>query len=70
MKKSPVVARSGRFSTGPTAEVAQFTESISFDWRLWEHDIRGSVAHATMLQKVGLLSRAELKAITRGLTTA
>src|SRR5277367_4313623 len=65
-KKSPV-SRSGRFTGGPAADVAQFTESISFDWRLWRHAIRGSVAHATMLQKIGVLTRAELAAITRGL---
>ena len=45
MKKSPV-SRSGRFAGGPAADVAQFTESISFDWRLWRHDILGSMAHA------------------------
>ena len=67
MKKSSPVSRSGRFASGPAAEVAQFTESISFDWRLWEHDILGSIAHATMLQKIGVLTRAELTAITRGL---
>src|SRR6266567_4432415 len=66
MKKSPV-SRSGRFSRGPAAEVARFTESISFDWRLWKEDIAGSVAHATMLQKIGLLTKAELKAIAQGL---
>ena len=65
-KKSPV-SRSGRFAGGPAADVAQFTESISFDWRLWRHDIQGSIAHATMLQKIGVLTRAELAAITRGL---
>ena len=67
MKKTSVVSRSGRFSGGPAANVAQFTESISFDWRLWRHDILGSIAHATMLQKAGLLSRNELRAIVRGL---
>ena len=65
-KKSPV-SRSGRFTGGPAAEVAQFTESISFDWRLWKHDILGSLAHATMLKKIGVLNRAEHVAITRGL---
>lgn len=70
MKKThSQVARSGRFVGGPAAEVARFTESISFDWRLWAHDIRGSIAHATMLQKIGILSRAEHKAIVRGLET-
>lgn len=65
--KSSPVSRSGRFSGGPAADVAQFTESVSFDWRLWKHDIQGSIAHATMLQKIGVLTKAELSAITRGL---
>jgi len=65
-RKNPV-SRSGRFASGPAAEVARFTESISFDWRLWEQDILGSIAHATMLQKIGVLTRSELQAITRGL---
>jgi len=67
MKKSSPVSRSGRFAGGPATDVAQFTESISFDWRLWRQDIQGSIAHATMLQKVGLITRADLKAIRRGL---
>ncbi len=67
MKKSSHISRSGRFSAGPSKAVAQFTESISFDQRLWRHDIAGSMAHATMLQKVGLLSRSELRAIIGGL---
>jgi argininosuccinate lyase len=67
MKKTSPVSRSGRFSSGPAADVAQFTESISFDWRLWRQDIRGSQAHATMLHKVGLLTRAERGAILSGL---
>ncbi|HWQ92934.1 MAG TPA: argininosuccinate lyase [Clostridia bacterium] len=67
MKKSAPVSRSGRFASGPAADVAQFSESISFDWRLWRQDIQGSKAHATMLQKVGLLTRADLRAILGGL---
>ena len=54
------VSRSGRFSGGPGSDVAQFTQSISFDWRLWEQDILGSLAHATMLQKIGILTKPEL----------
>ncbi|MBW8863831.1 MAG: argininosuccinate lyase [Verrucomicrobia bacterium] len=65
-KKSPV-SRSGRFAGGPAADVAQFTESISFDWRLWKHDILGSMAHAEMLHKIGVLKKNELTAIVRGL---
>ncbi|MDB6124884.1 MAG: argininosuccinate lyase [Pedosphaera sp.] len=67
MKKSSPVSRSGRFASGPGADVAQFTESISFDWRLWRHDIMGSIAHATMLQKIGVLTKGELQAIAKGL---
>ena len=66
MKSSPV-SRSGNFASGPAADVARFTESISFDWRLWKHDIEGSIAHATMLHAIGVLTQAELAAITAGL---
>jgi argininosuccinate lyase len=65
-KKSPV-SRSGRFTGGPAADVVQFTKSISFDWRLWKHDIQGSIAHAAMLHKIGVLSKKECTAIIRGL---
>jgi argininosuccinate lyase len=68
MSKQSPVSRSGRFGSGPSADVAKFTESISFDWRLWEHDIRGSLAHAKMLRKIGVLSATELKEIATGLT--
>ncbi len=67
MKRKSPVSRSGRFAGGPAAEVAQFTESISFDWRLWRHDIQGSLAHAAMLHKIGVLTRTEKNAIARGL---
>jgi len=67
MKKHAPVSRSGRFAGGPAAEAARFTESISFDWRLWRHDILGSTAHALMLRKIGVLSRVECDAIVRGL---
>jgi argininosuccinate lyase len=47
--------------------VAQFTESISFDWRLWRHDILGSLAHAAMLRKIGVPTKKELRASMQGL---
>jgi argininosuccinate lyase len=47
--------------------VARFTESISFDWRLWEQDIAGSLAHAAMLRKIGVLTKEEHLAIKNGL---
>jgi argininosuccinate lyase len=67
MKKQSPVSRSGRFSNGPGADVAAFSESISFDWRLWRHDIAGSIAHAMMLKKIGVVSPAECRAIVSGL---
>lgn len=66
-KKSSPVSRSGRFASGPAADVARFSESVSFDWRLWRHDIVGSMAHATMLQRIGVLTERELRAIVEGL---
>lgn len=66
-QKSAVVSRSGRFSGGPAADVAAFSESISFDWRLWRQDILGSKAHATMLETIGVLTRKERDEIHAGL---
>ncbi len=60
-------ARSGRFSGGPAEEVKRFTESVSFDWRLYKHDIAGSIAHAKGLAKIGILSKTEAAKIERGL---
>src|ERR1035437_191992 len=67
MKMTSPVSRSGRFATGPATAVAEFTESISFDRRLWRYDIAGSMAHATMLGKIGGLTQRELRAIIQGL---
>src|SRR6266542_3937023 len=51
-----------------TDKLAQsFVESISYDRRLYKHDIAGSIAHATMLAKVGLINDAERDAIVEGL---
>ena len=58
----------GRFSGGTDRRVEQFTESISFDRRLFEHDIRGSIAHARMLASVGLLTPDECEKIEHGLS--
>lgn len=46
---------------------ARFVESLSYDRRLYVHDITGSIAHATMLKDAGLISAKELKAIIAGL---
>jgi argininosuccinate lyase len=60
-------AWSGRFSQPTDKLVEAFTESISFDARLAEVDIRGSRAHARMLSEVGLISTEEFQAIDREL---
>lgn len=57
----------GRFSEATDAFVAEFTASVNFDKRLYKHDIQGSIAHATMLHKVGVLNTAEHRAIVDGL---
>src|SRR5256885_1209870 len=44
-----------------------FVESISYDRRLYKHDVAGSIAHATMLAKVGLITDADRDAIVTGL---
>jgi len=59
MNPDSPISRSGRFSDGPGEDVARYTQSVSFDWRLWEQDILGSLAHAAMLQKIGILTKAE-----------
>jgi len=58
----------GVFDEATDRRVEQFTESVSFDRRLYAHDIRGSIAHAQMLCKVGLLSQGECQQIEQGLT--
>src|SRR5580700_5814332 len=67
VKQQSPISRSGRFSDAPGADVAQFTESVTFDWRLWEQDILGSLAHAEMLQKIGILTKTELLEIETAL---
>jgi argininosuccinate lyase len=58
---------SGRFTESMDALVEAFTESVSFDQRLAPHDIAGSIAHATMLGEVGVLTGEERDAIVEGL---
>jgi len=60
-------SRSGVFQHSTDERVERFTESISFDRRLYAHDIAGSTAHAQMLEKVGILSSQECDAIVQGL---
>jgi len=57
----------GRFQQETAPAVQRFTESISFDWRLYKFDIQGSIAHASALEKAGLLAPEELEQIKTGL---
>ncbi|MBU4499755.1 MAG: argininosuccinate lyase, partial [Gammaproteobacteria bacterium] len=60
---TPPAAWSGRFSEPVSEIVKRYTASISFDYRLAEFDIQGSLAHAAMLHHVGVLSKADLAEI-------
>lgn len=57
----------GRFNEPVDAFVARFTASVDFDQRLAQQDIQGSIAHAKMLAKVGILTTEELQQIIDGL---
>ena len=56
-------SRSGVFDQATDRRVERFTESVSFDHRLYAQDIQGSVAHALMLAHVGLISTHECNQI-------
>jgi len=59
--------RKGRLSE-PAAEIAQrYSESVSFDWRLYACDIAGSIVHAAALARAGIITEAERREIERGL---
>ena len=57
----------GRFSEATDAFVEAFTASVGFDRRLYRHDIEGSIAHARMLARQGILTGEERDAIIGGL---
>ena len=59
----------GRFASGPAAIMQAINASISFDQKLYAQDIRGSIAHAEMLAKTGIISAADQKKIAQGLNT-
>jgi argininosuccinate lyase len=64
---SPEKPWGGVFDSATDRRVEKFTESISFDQRLYAHDIQGSIAHAQMLAQVGLLTADECREIEAGL---
>ena len=57
----------GRFTQDTSTLVEQFGESISYDWRLFPHDIAGSIAHARAQLNAGLLNQEEFTSIETGL---
>src|SRR4030043_834694 len=57
----------GRFREKTSKIVESFTESISFDFRLWKYDIEGSIAHTKMLSKQGIITKEDSEKIMRGL---
>src|SRR6266403_4008335 len=60
--------RKGRFDE-PASETAQlYSESVSLDWRLYSHDVKGSLAHAAALAKAGILTKEEHEQIEAALT--
>jgi argininosuccinate lyase len=57
----------GRFAAGPSIIMQEINASIGFDRKMWRQDIKGSLAHAAMLAKLGILSADDEAAIKTGL---
>ena len=57
----------GRFSKSTDEMINDFQASIDFDKRMYNEDIAGSIAHATMLAKVGIISETDRDDIIKGL---
>ena len=57
----------GRFSKDVDSKVNDFNSSISFDARMYKHDIKGSIAHATMLGECGIIEKHESEKIVKGI---
>ncbi len=67
MSDPPQKSWQARIGEATDAIAQKFVESISYDRRIYKQDIAGSIAHATMLAKVGLITDAERDAIVDGL---
>ncbi len=57
----------GRFAAGPSVVMQEINASIGFDHKLWRQDIRGSLAHAAMLARAGIIGAEDEAAIRAGL---
>ena len=53
----------GRFQQAPSSLLKTYSQSVSFDWRLYRQDIRGSIAHARGLRAAGILTGEEFESI-------
>ena len=69
MAKTKQKSWQARFTQSADKLTEAYVESLSFDQRLWPFDIAGSIAHAEMLADVGLITKADLSAIRKGLTS-
>jgi argininosuccinate lyase len=65
---APSQTWSGRFSEPVSDLVKRYTASVFFDQRMWRQDIRGSLAHARMLARQGIIAADDFSAIERGMT--
>ena len=66
-QNAPAKSWQARIGEATDAIAQTFVESMSYDWRLYKVDVAGSIAHATMLEKVGLITGADREAIFAGL---
>ena len=57
----------GRFTKEEDQLVHNFNESLSFDRKLYRHDIEGSIAHVTMLARQGIVTEEDKETIVEGL---
>src|SRR5690348_16638518 len=67
MSKLKKKAWGGRFDKAENKLMEEFNASLSFDQKLYKEDIQGSLAHAQMLEKIGVLSALEYSQIKKGL---
>ena len=63
----PAKVWAARFAKAPDPRAEAFTASIDVDRRLYKQDIAGSIAHARMLARQGIIPAADAEAIVRGL---
>ncbi len=57
----------GRFDQQPSSLMQEINQSITFDHKLYKHDILGSIAHSKMLAKVGIITKSEASLLEKGL---